>query len=51
MSWIARLDARAAQWATPNRWAYQAAKWYLITTGAIALAGVLADRIGIWSLY
>lgn len=51
MSWIARLDARAQRWPRARYWSYLAVKWYLIATGAIALGGVLLDRLGIWALY
>lgn len=51
MPWMARLDARAQQWSRPVYWSYLSVKWYLIATGAIALGGVVLDRIGIWSLY
>lgn len=51
MSWIARLDARAAHWHPAAHWSYLALKWYLVAVGAMALAGVWADRIGLWSLY
>jgi len=51
MSWIARWDDRAKQWPTAGYVAYLAVKWYLVVTGAIALGGVLLDRVGIWSLY
>lgn len=51
MAWLARLDATASRWPTPAYWSYLGVKWYLIATGAIALGGVVLDRIGIWSLY
>jgi len=51
MSWMAGFDARAATWSRPARVAYLVAKWSLIAIGALALGGVWADRLGIWSLY
>lgn len=51
MPWLAQLDAKAAKWPRAGFWSYLAVKWYLVATGAIALGGVVADRLGIWSLY
>jgi hypothetical protein len=51
MAWLANLDARADRWPTPGRWTYIGMKWALVALGAFALLGVLADRIGIWSLH
>lgn len=51
MPWIDRLDARAQTWPHAAYWSYLGVKWYLVITGAIALGGVLLDRMGLWSLY
>jgi hypothetical protein len=51
MTWLANLDAKAKRWPVPAYIGYLGVKWYLVAVGALALAGVLADRVGIWSLY
>lgn len=51
MSWIARLDARAARWPLPARWAYRGLKWYLVALGGFAVIRLALDRIGVWSIY
>lgn len=51
MAWLAKLDARVAQWPQAARWGYVALKWYLVALGAFALGRVWLDRIGVWSLY
>ena len=51
MAWLARLDARARLWPRPLRWCYVGLKWYLVLVGGLALLGVWADRLGLWSLY
>lgn len=39
MAWMARLDARAARWATGWRWLYLGLKWFLVVMGAYCLVG------------
>ena len=51
MAWLAKLDARAATWPTPGRWAYVGVKWYLVALGAFLLFMTSLDRLGLWSMY
>lgn len=48
MPWLARFDARAAQWPLFIRWGYLSLKWCLILLGAFLVLGTYLDRFGIW---
>lgn len=43
---IERLDARAAGWPGPLRWAYLGVKWTLVALGAYVFVGLYVERIG-----
>lgn len=47
MSWLARLDARAANTARPIRWSYVGLKWFLVVMGAL---GLMFNFIEKWGL-
>lgn len=52
MSWLAKLDARAARSWRPVRWSYRALKWFFIVMGVYLVVGmafmeIREGRIGI----
>jgi hypothetical protein len=46
MSWIAKLDAKAARWPRLGRAVYLGVKWFLVLMGGASLAYSWAERMG-----
>ena len=45
MTWLTRLDTRAAHWPTPARWGFLTIRWLLIALGAFLVVGLAREEI------